>query len=159
MANYTKYLTYDEALKKLQHYCAYQDRCHAEVRTKLISLKVYGDELEKIMTDLIDEDFLNEQRFAQSYVRGKHRIKKWGRYKIMSGLKLKKISAYCIRKGMQEIDDEEYKDILTTLLSKRLNENPSFEDIGKAVKFAITKGYESPLVWEVINSIKSQSET
>lgn len=159
MANYTKYLTYDEALKKLQHYCAYQDRCHSEVRTKLISIKVYGDELERIMTDLIEEDFLNEERFAQSYVRGKFRIKKWGRYKILKGLKFKRISAYCIKKGMQEIDEEEYCQTLEQLLIKRLDNDATFEEVGKAAKFAITKGYESPLVWETIKAIKSHSGT
>jgi len=159
MAKYTKYLSYDEALKKLQHYCAYQDRCHSEVRTKLINLKIYGDDLERIITDLIADNFLNEERFAQSYARGKHRIKKWGRYKITSHLKMKRVSAYCIKKGMQEIDEEEYLETLTNLLKKRLGDNPSFEDKGKAAKHVINKGYESSLVWEVIKTMKLRSES
>ena len=159
MAKYTKYLSYDDALKKLQHYCAYQDRCHSEVRSKLLDLKIYGDELERIITDLIADNFLNEERFAQSYARGKHRLKKWGRHKITSQLKMKKISPYCIKKGMQEIDDEEYLETLTKLLEKRLGDNPSFQETGKAAKYVINKGYESHLVWEVVKTLKQRSET
>lgn len=159
MAKYTKYLTYDEALKKLQHYCAYQDRCHSEVRSKLLDLKIYGDELERVILDLISEDFLNEERFAQSYARGKHRIKKWGRHKISANLKMKRVSAYCIRKGLLEIDEEEYLDTLRQLLIKRLSEGLSFEEVGKAAKFAINKGYESALVWETLKSLQGSSET
>ncbi len=159
MAKYKKYLTYEEALKKLEHYCAYQDRCHSEVRSKLLDLGIYGDELERVITDLIDNDFLNEQRFAESYARGKHRMKKWGRYKITSHLKFKKVSAYCIKKGLQQIDEEEYIEMLEVILSKRLGDNPSFAEVGKAAKFAISKGYESPLVWETIKSLKQGSES
>jgi regulatory protein len=159
MAKYTKYLSYDDALKKLEHYCAYQDRCHSEVRSKLLDLGIYGDDLERIITDLIAEDFLNEQRFAESYARGKFRIKKWGRYKITTQLKMKRVSAYCIKKGLQEIDEEEYLETLTNLLKKKLGDNPSFEEKGKAAKYVINKGYESQLVWEVIKTIKQGSES
>ena len=159
MPKYTKYLSYDEALKKLQHYCAYQDRCHSEVRSKLLDLKIYGDELERIITDLIADDFLNEERFAQSYARGKHRMKKWGRMKIKSHLKMKKISAYCIKKGLQEIDEQEYMETLTYLLKKRLQGNFEFAEVGKAAKFIINKGYESHLVWETVKSLRQGSES
>jgi len=99
---------YDLALAKLQKYCVYQDRCHSEARTKLLKLKVYGDDLENVMSELIQEDFLNEERFARSFVRGKYRMKKWGRDKIRMELKKKSISAYCIKKGMEEIEEDTY---------------------------------------------------
>ncbi len=159
MPKYKKYLTYEDALQKLQHYCAYQDRCHSEVRTKLLDLGIYGEELERVITDLIADDFLNEQRFAESYARGKFRMKKWGRHKITQHLKMKKISAYCIKKGLQEIDEEEYLETLSSLLDKRLDGNFGFEEVGKAAKFVISKGYESNLVWETVKTLRQGSET
>ena len=113
-----KRLTEEEALSKLMKYCAYQDRCHQEVRTKLIQLEVYGDKLEQVMSRLIEEDFLNEERFARSFARGKFRIKKWGKNKITQALKRKNISPYCIRKAMTEIGDQEYEKTLNDLLVK-----------------------------------------
>ena len=102
----------DVILNKLRHYCAYQERCHEEVRTKLLSLKVYGDGLEEIINQLISEDFLNEERFAKAYAGGKFRMKKWGRGKIIQGLKARKISDYCIKQGMSEIPEEDYQKFL-----------------------------------------------
>ena len=118
-------MEYEKALLKLQHYCAYQDRCHQEVRTKLLDIKVYGDELENIMTDLIRDDFLNEERYAKSYCRGKFRMKKWGKNKILQGLKLKRISAYCIKKGMTEIEDDEYIGTLLSILDRNIEKHKS----------------------------------
>lgn len=111
-------LTYEEALDKLQRYCVYQDRCHQEVRTKLLELKVYGDKLEEVMSALIEENFLNEERFARSYVRGKYKIKRWGKSKILLELKRRKISAYCIKKGMSEIEEDVYLENIQYSLRK-----------------------------------------
>ena len=139
----------DIALKKLQRYCAYQDRCHQEVRTKLLKLQVYGDDLEQIMAELIRENFLNEQRFAESYVRGKFRMKKWGRVKIKIELKKRKISDYCIRKGMQEIEEEEYLETLQSLILKKRPDVVGKINPKKAIAdYLIRKGYESELVWK-----------
>jgi regulatory protein len=99
-------LTKDQALIKLQRYCAYQERCHQEVRNKLIALKVFGDDLEDVISNLISEGFLNEERYARAYVRGKARIKRWGKMKIVAQLKSRQISDYCIRKGLEELDEE-----------------------------------------------------
>jgi len=135
---------YDLALAKLQKYCVYQDRCHSEVRTKLLQLQVYGDDLENIITDLIQDDFLNEERFACSFVRGKYRMKKWGRDKILIELKRKGISAYCIKKGMEEIEDFEYRANLESLQSKLLNQYekyPPFEQRQKIYASLRRKGY------------------
>nr|HPR30119.1 RecX family transcriptional regulator [Chitinophagales bacterium] len=94
-------------LNKLRHYCAYQERCHEEVRTKLLSLKVYGDRLEEVISQLVQEDFLNEERYAKAYAGGKFRMQKWGRERIRKELRFRKISEYCIRQAMEEIPEED----------------------------------------------------
>jgi len=148
-----KFLTQDEALEKMRRYCAYSERCHSDVRTKLISLQVYGDKLENIISELIAEDFLNEQRYAESYVRSKFLLNKWGKRKIIKGLKAKRISAYCIRKGMEEIDDDAYRNQLQLLLEKRLSLRAD-EPRDKTAAYLIQKGYESALVWKAIKDLK-----
>ena len=144
----------DAALNKLRHYCAYQERCHEEVRTKLLSLKIYGDGLEEIINKLIEEDFLNEERFAKAYAGGKFRMKKWGRGKIIQGLKLRKISDYCIKKAMLEIDEADYQKTLASLvkaaLKKYVAKNP-FETKSKTATYLLSRGYENELIWEYIN--------
>lgn len=137
-------LTRAEALQKLQRYCAYQDRCHMEVRNKLIALGVYGDDMENVITDLIQENFLNEERYARSYVRGKVRIKKWGRFKIRQHLKHKQISDYCIKKGMEELDEELYEQNILTLMTKYQMEHSRLEPYlfrKKFLDFMHRKGY------------------
>ena len=149
----------DRALRKLQKYCAYQDRCHQEVRSKLLDLKIYGDDLEDIIVQLIEENFLNEERFARSYARGKFRIKKWGRTRIRQELKRRKISAYCIKKGMEEIDEEDYVKTLRGLIDKKRNllkEKKPFLLKNKLAKYVMGKGYESQLVWLELNKIFSK---
>lgn len=148
--------TLDEALAKLQRYCAYQDRCHKEVREKLSDLGIWGDDAGQIIVELIEEKFLDEERFARSFVRGKHRFKKWGRIKIKQELKKKDISGYCLKMGFQEIDDEEYLETLTTIITKKnklLKAKNEYERKVKLAKYAMTKGYESHLVWEVVNDL------
>ncbi|MDZ4679039.1 MAG: regulatory protein RecX [Saprospiraceae bacterium] len=144
-----------EALLKLQRFCAYQDRCHSEVRSKLLELGVYGDDLEEVMVALIEEDFLNEERFARSYARGKFRIKQWGRVRIRQELKRRQISEYCIKAAFSEIDETEYWDTLRKLLSKqqsmlRGGDNRTRRD--KLFRHALQKGYESELILEVLET-------
>lgn len=139
------------ALEKLKHYCAYQERCHQEVRSKLLKLKVYGDELEEVISALISENYLNEERYARSFVSGKFRIKKWGRYKITQELNKRKISAYCIKKGMEEIDEEEYINTLESLLTNYLEKNahyPHPQLNKKVIAYMQSKGYEISLILE-----------
>jgi len=146
-------LTKDEALSKLQKYCAYQERCHQDVRTKLLSYKVYGDDLETVISELIQSDFLNEERFAIAYCRGKFKIKKWGRNKIVQNLKQKKISDYCIKKGLEEIDDIRYQSTLIDLMHKKtasITAKNQYDKKGLVAKYLINKGYESELVWGVL---------
>lgn len=147
-----KYVSVDDALKKLQVYCAYQERCHSEVRNKLLGLQIYGDDLEIIISRLIEDNYLDEERFARAYARGKFRIKKWGRYKIKTGLKQKAISDYCIRKAMLEIDEEEYIRTLEDLISKKKgNEEINNVQYQKILRWAISRGFESNYVIDALS--------
>jgi regulatory protein len=151
----------DDAWLKVQRYCAYQERSHYEVREKLYSWGLYRNEVDAIMADLITEGFLNEERFARAYVSGKFRMKQWGRIKIKLKLKEKRVTDYCIRKGMEEIDEDEYLETLRALIDKKnaaLNEPNEYIRYNKSSKFVIGKGYESQLVWEVIKELKSSSK-
>ncbi len=137
------------ALEKLQRYCAYQDRCHKEVRSKLLDLGMYGDDLEDIIVSLIQDDFLNEERFARSYARGKFRMKKWGRVKITRELKFRNISPYCLKKGLSEINEEEYLGVLMELLVKKsgsLREKDRYKKRKKLFDYALNKGFETELI-------------
>lgn len=150
-----KYISQLEALKKLQRYCAYQDRCHTEVRSKLLDLGIYGDELEEVMAQLITDNFLNEERFARSYARGKFNIKKWGRIRIRQELKRRHITDYCMRKAMEEIEEADYLDTLEKLILKKaeqMTDPYSFQNKQKLAAFVIRKGYESNLVWEMLKN-------
>lgn len=155
-----KYLTKAQALKKLQRYCAYQDRCHSEVRSKLIELGVYGDTLEEVMAELILERFLDEERFAKSYVRGKFRLKKWGRIRIKQELRLRKISVYCTKKGLEEIEEDEYLACLRTILEKKIQDyarkDDDYTSHQKAAVYANGRGYEYPLIWEILREMRSK---
>ena len=112
----------DVALQKMQRYCAFQERCHSEVRQKLLELSVYGDTLEEIIAELIADNYLNEERFARSYARGKFRTKAWGRNRIKQELKMRRVSEYCIRKGLEEIEEDDYLATLEKVIHKKLEE-------------------------------------
>ncbi|MCP4437880.1 MAG: RecX family transcriptional regulator [Aureispira sp.] len=152
-----KYLSYDEALAKLQRYCAYQERCHKEVRNKLIELGIYGNDLENIICDLIEDKFLNEQRFANVYAGGKFRQKKWGKQKIKIELKKKYVSIRCIDQAIkEEIPEEDYYNTLVSIIKKKdkfLTAPNLFQRRQKLAKYTISKGYESWLVWEVLKEL------
>ncbi len=149
-----KYTSKADALVKLQRYCAYQDRCHSEVRSKLIELGCYGQDLEEVMASLIEEKFLDEERFARSFARGKFRMKQWGRTRILQELKLRKISDYCLRKAMEEIKEADYLETLKAVLEKRaghIAEADDFARKGKLAQYAMSRGFEAELVWNLLN--------
>lgn len=151
-----KWISMDDALAKLQHYCAYQDRCHQEVRKKLLDLGVYGEDLENIIVQLIEEKFLDEERFARSFVRGKFRINKWGRVRIKQELKRRAISDYCIRKGLSEIKEKAYLEQLEHVVLQKANkvkEENDFKKKSKVASYVIGRGYESELVWEMVKKL------
>lgn len=143
-------------LSAIQHYCAYQERCHSEVRTKLLELNFRGAELEEAIASLIADNFLNEERFARSYCSGKFRIKQWGRRKIIQGLKQKGVSEYCIRKGMKEIDNEIYWNTLQKLADKKWAELSGERNVWirkqKVQRYLLQKGYESDLISEILKT-------
>jgi regulatory protein len=145
-----------EARTKIEKYCAYQERCHREVRSKLAEHGIYGDLLEEILSELIQNDFLNEERFATSFARGKFRIKKWGRNKIKQELTLRHVTEYCIRSAMAEIDDEEYMDTLRNLLHHKIQSTTFKNEWDKRKKltdYALRKGYEYDIVTEILKAI------
>ncbi len=148
-----KKLTPQQALIKAQQSCAYQERCQQEMRNKLYEWGLYSNDVENIIADLITNDFLNEERFAKSYAGGKFRIKKWGRIKIKTELKKRNISDYCIKKAMQEINDTEYIKTLQQLIEKKNKEIKGKKTqihTYKVAKYAISKGFESDVVWELL---------
>lgn len=142
-----------EARGRIQQYCAYQERCHQEVRSRLFEYGLSGNDAEEIITELITEGFLNEERYARTFAGGKFRIKKWGRIKIVQGLESKGVSSYCIRSALKEIDNEDYDQTLHTLLGKK-NEEIAVTNVyvrrDRLSKYAIQRGYEPELVWKIL---------
>ena len=154
-----KTYTYAEAKAKAMAYCAYQERSQQQLRDKLYEYGLHSNEVESLIAELIGENFVNEERFAKAYAGGKFRMKQWGRHKIQQGLKQHRISAYCMRKGMAEIDPEEYYSTLLDLIRKKkegLREKDIFTLKNKLARYAIGKGYEQDLVWEAIKEVLSR---
>ena len=133
-------------LEKIKYYCAYQERSHKEVRTKLLSMEIYGEDLERYIYELIKENYLNEERYACALARGKFRIKKWGRNKIKHALKLQSVSDYCIKKAMLEIDEDEYVLNINYFGNKKKDELKSeknkFTKMAKIKNYLLQKGFE-----------------
>lgn len=138
------------------HYCKYQERCHSEVRNKLYELGYNTEDVEQQLTELIEKGILSEERFAIAFARGKWRMKQWGRVKIKQQLKLRKISDYCIKKGLAEIDGIEYEKVLEKLASKKVAELKSEKNIfirkAKVYRYLIQKGYEQDIVREWLDA-------
>jgi len=151
-----KSYTVKEATLKLMQYCAYRDRSQKEVEDKLLEMRMIPAAREEIIIKLMQEDFLNEERFARSFVRGKFRIKKWGRYKIQQELKARDISSPIIKLAMTEIEESVYTTTLYELAEKKLNllsEEDKFKLKKKLGDYLIRKGYESSLVYEVTEDL------
>ena len=139
-----------DQMQKIKRYCAYQERSHYEVRGKLIELQVYGEDLEETIGILIEENYLNEERFACALARGKFSLKKWGRLKIRQALKQHQVSDYCIKKAFQEIDEADYQKTFDALAEKKWEELRSeknrFTKMSKLQHFLLYKGYESEYI-------------
>jgi len=151
-----KKLTPNQAIIKAQMTCAYQERCQQEMRDKLYEWGLHSNDVENIIANLITDNFLNEERFAKAFAGGKFRIKKWGKVKIKIELKKRKISDYCIRKGLQEIDEDDYIKALQELIEKKLKDYPKGKQQVKNYKVAqyvMSRGFEGDLVWELINKL------
>ncbi|GAA4465083.1 hypothetical protein GCM10023093_16670 [Nemorincola caseinilytica] len=139
------------------HYCKYQERCHSEVRNKLFELGMYSAAVGEQIALLVEAGVLNEERFARAFARGRWRLKQWGRNKIKQQLRLKKVSEYCIKKGLSEIDDEEYAEVIMKIAAKKASELAKERSIlskkAKLSRFLLQRGYEQDIVSECIKSL------
>ena len=152
---------YEQTLEKLKSFCAYQERTHQEVLKKMRTLGVPDEWKDEMICFLIEENYLNELRYAQSYVRGKFNLKSWGRQKIRYGLKAKNISDPCIEKAIQsEIDLQKYKETLLSLIKKKastLKTTAPFKTRQKLYAYAASKGYESASILEINSPLARSS--
>ncbi|MGS2762573.1 regulatory protein RecX [Sinomicrobium sp. M5D2P9] len=157
--------TVDEARRKLEHFCAYRERCHKEVVAKLREMNMIPLAVDTIVVHLIENGFLNEERFAKSFARGKFRIKKWGRQRIVRELQAREISAPNIREGLKEIPEEDYLDTLHEIAEKKWSQikdtlSPGkkqaealFRGRKKLSDYLLYRGWESHLVYEKVNEL------
>jgi len=149
---------YNQAWIAIQKFCAYQERCHKEVRSRLYDYGLNSSDVEELIAKLIEHNYINEERFAIAFVRGKFNVKKWGRLKIQSELKFRQISPFCIKKGMAEIDSERYFDTLKGLVNKKNKDYKSTTNLyarhNKIANYCFNKGYESDLIWTAIKEIE-----
>ena len=151
---YKKYFTKEQALQKAKQYCAYQERCHSEVKEKLYSFGLWKVDVEELLSKLIEEDYLNEERFAIQFAGGRFRIKQWGRVKIKYELKQKQVSEYLIKKALKEIDEKDYQKTLQKLFEQKQkqlsSEKNKFIKKRKLQDFLLQKGFELQLIAELL---------
>jgi regulatory protein len=146
----------DEAQKKLEFYCAYQERCHKEVVEKLKSMRMIPEAIDVIVVHLIEHNFLNEARFAKTFVSGKFRIKKWGRYRLTRELKSKGIGSVNLKAALAEISEEEYLEVFNALAQKKADnimEANSLKKKKKLIDYLLYRGWESHLVYAKANAL------
>ena len=151
-----KSYTLSEAIAKLESYCAYQERCHKEVRNKLQEMRLIPDAIDDIIAHLIQNNFLNEERFARAFARGKHNTKKWGRKRILSELKQRNISILNINRAMGEIDDESYLETFNALSKKRISqihEQNLQKKRKKLADYLLYRGWETHLVYDKVKEL------
>ncbi len=141
------------AKPKIEQYCAYQERSQQEVRDKLYDMGLHQKEVEELISELIGDNFLNEERFAIAYAGGKFRIKHWGKVKIKQHLKLKKVSDYCIKKALAQIPDSDYEKTIAMLIekkSKEIKDKDPYVFNHKLANFLASRGFEADLIWQQI---------
>lgn len=156
-----KKLTPAVAFEKMKTWCAYQERAQQEVRIKLAQFGIQGEEAESIICQLIQNNYLNEERFATAFAGGKFRIKKWGRIKIKNELKRHKISDNCISKAMAQIDGDEYFITLEKIILRRMKEEKESNQVKRQYKllnYAISRGFEKDLIMDAINKLQNNYE-
>ena len=153
---FKKFLTPEQAFQKLKQYCAYQERSHSEVQEKLYALGVWKKDHAEIISKLIEENYLNEERFAIAFAGGKFRIKHWGRVKIKYELKQKQVSDYSIRKALKQIDEQDYLNSLSKIAIQKYESHKNEQYLirkKKTMDYLMHKGYESNLITEVMQTI------
>jgi len=143
------------ALQKIKQYCAYQERCHIEVKSKLYEFGLSTNEVDNIIVTLIEENYLNEERFAILFAVGKFRIKQWGKTKIQYELKLKQISPFNIKKALSQIDEEDYIKTIEKLYELYYKKQKGIAQIKKikTLKHLISKGFEANVINEVAKKL------
>ena len=152
-------LTPSQARQKIKYYCAYQERSHREVKNKLYGFGLFKNDVEEILSELISEDYLNEERFARQFAGSKFRVKQWGRNKIVYALKKKMVSAYNIKIAMKEIDEDEYEKTLLHLCRTKWKALKHEQHIVREVKtrnFLLQRGFEHPLIGNAIKEVRGK---
>ncbi len=161
MAFETKNIGTERAFQKAKHYCGYQERSHDEVKQKLYGYGLYKTEVEELLSKLIEENYLNEERYAIAFAGGKFRMKQWGKTKIKYELKLKKVSEYCIKKALSGIDEADYLKTLNKLADEKLRtlkgEKNIFIKMKKLQNYLAGKGYEYDLITAIIKEADAQT--
>jgi len=146
-----------QSLPQAKHYCAYQERCHSEVKDKLYGFGLNKNEVEQIISTLIEENYLNEERFAIQYAGGHFRSKKWGKVKIAYALKQKQVSAYCIKKALQQINDEDYFKTMQKVFDDKLKALKSEKNIfikkRKLQDHLMQRGFENDLIRDLLKEL------
>ncbi len=151
-----KSYTVEEAQKRMENYCAYQERCHKEVESKLFEMNLIDLAKEEIILHLLKHNFLNEERFAKAYARGKFNIKKWGKQRIVRELKFRNVSDYNIKSALTEIDDKDYYTTFHALAEKKfeaIKEKNSYKKSKKLVSYLLYRGWEIDLIYQKINEL------
>ena len=147
----------EKAWQKIKHYCAYQERSHVETKEKLYSFGLYKQEVEELLSRLIEENYLNEERYAIAFAGGKFRMKQWGRIKIKYELQQKRVSPYCIKKAIAAIDESDYEATLQKLSEAKLaglkSEKNIFVKKTKLRNYLMQKGFEPGLIVPILNSL------
>lgn len=154
-----KVYTVEEAWDRITNYCALEDRCQQQVLEKLNNMLSNKEVIEELLVRLIEQRFVDEERFARSYVRGKFKIKGWGRLKIKQGLYYKGISEYCTKKAFEEIDDTAYRETILEVLRKKdrlLKENHPYKRKQKLMQYLASRGFESPYIYSALDALKEE---
>ncbi|WP_298893221.1 regulatory protein RecX [uncultured Psychroserpens sp.] len=154
--NLSRTYTFDEAQKKLERYCAYQERCHKEVTQKLYEMRMIPEARDQIIVHLLQHNFLNEERFAKAFVRGKFRIKKWGKQRLQLELKRRDINKTLINIALSEINESDYYSAFHALAEKKaetIKETNVLKKRKKLADYLLYRGWESPLVYEKIREL------
>ncbi|MDH7446098.1 regulatory protein RecX [Aquimarina sp. 2201CG14-23] len=142
----------------MEHYCAYQERCHKDISDKLKTMKLIPEAKEKIILHLLEHNFLNEERFAKSFARGKFRIKKWGKQRIVRELKFRQISEYNIKTALKEISETDYLETFHELAEKKfasIAEVNIYKKRKKLIDYLLYRGWENQLVFEKANELSA----
>jgi regulatory protein len=153
---YRQTLTQEQAFQKAKYYCAYQERCHSEVKEKLYSFGLYKKDVEDLLSKLIEENYLNEERFAIHFAGGKFRLKQWGKVKIKYELKQKQVSEYCIKKALLAINQTDYLKTVQKLFAAKQKTLKSEKNIfikkRKIQDYLLQKGFETSIINDLLNN-------